>query len=91
MTGKYPQPSYAQVVHTIQSEWIFLQCVTKNTGYEFAGEERILWGTILPRLLFRKSKSILPIVGNLSMIPVKKSGLGLQNPVISTDEIYLSL
>ena len=31
MVGKYPQESYAAVVCAIQLEWIFLQCVTKDT------------------------------------------------------------
>ena len=41
---KYPQESYAAVVCEIQPEWIFLQHVTKNTGYAFAGVEKLLWG-----------------------------------------------
>ena len=32
---KYPQESYAAVVHAIQSEWIFLQRVTWDIGDAF--------------------------------------------------------
>ena len=32
---RYPQKSYAVVVCAIQTEWIFLQHVTKDTGYAF--------------------------------------------------------
>ena len=49
--GKHPQESYAVVVCVIQSEWIFLQHVTKETGYAFAGSEKLLRG--------KKSSSLL--------------------------------
>ena len=35
--GKYTQESYAAVVRAIQSEWIFLQCITWGTGDSIAG------------------------------------------------------
>ena len=37
IVGGYPQESYAALVCTIQSEWIFLQPVTWDTRYLFAG------------------------------------------------------
>ena len=43
--GKYPQESYAAVVHSIQPEWAFLQCVTWDTGDAFARAEKIIWET----------------------------------------------
>ena len=86
---KYPQESYAAVVCSIQSEWIFLQRVTWYTGGAFAGVEKMIRGTFLPRLFFRK-KTHSPIVGSLSTMPVKKSGLGLLNPVTSAKDEYLS-
>ena len=46
--------------------------------------------TFLPRLFFRKTKTLSPVVGSLSTIPVIKSGLGLLNPVSSAQENYLS-
>ena len=84
--GKYPQESNLAVVRAIQSERIFLQRVTKNTRYSFAGVEKLLRETFLSCLFFRKSISLPPIVGTLSTILVKKAGLGLQNPVTSADE-----
>ena len=44
--------------------------------------------TFLPRLFFGKTKTLSPIVGALSMMTVKKSGLGLLNPVMSPQEKY---
>ena len=79
--GKYPQESYAAVVRVIQSEWIFLQRFTQGTGDTFAGVEKIIWETFLPCLFLGKRKTFSPIVGDLITIPVKKSGLGLLNPV----------
>ena len=32
ITWRYPQDSYAVVVRIIQSEWIFLRCVTLEKG-----------------------------------------------------------
>ena len=46
--------------------------------------------TFLPRLFFGKMKTLSPVVGSLSTIPVKKSGLVLLNPVMSAQENYLS-
>ena len=40
--GKYPQESYATVISTIQSEWIFLQHVTWDIGDAFAGVDKII-------------------------------------------------
>ena len=88
--GKYPQESYAAVVPTIQSEWIFLQRVTWDTGDLFAGVEKMIRKTFSPRLFFRKTKTLSPVVGALSTMPVRKYGLGLLNPVTSEQEKYLS-
>ena len=41
-------------------------------------------------LFFGKTKTLSPIVGYLSIVPVKKSGLGILNPVTSAQEKYLS-
>ena len=90
MAEKYPQESYTWVAHAIQSEWIFLQRMSKNTEDVFAGVDNLLWETFLPCIFFRKPKSLPPIAGILSMTPVNKSGLGLQNLVTSADEKYLS-
>ena len=83
IAGKYPQESYDVVVHAIQSEWIFLQRVTWDTGGAFFGLENMIQETFLPRLFFVKTKFLSPIVGDLSTMPVKKSVLGILNPVTS--------
>ena len=75
--------NYAAVVPGIQSEWIFLQCATKNMGDAFAGVENMIRETFLPYLFLRKPKSLSPIVGTQSTMPVNKSGLGLLNPMIT--------
>ena len=74
----------------IQLEWIFLQHVTKGTGHTFAGAEKLIWEIFLPCLFFRKSKSLLSIVRTLSRMPVKKSGLGIQDPVTFSNNKLLS-
>ena len=88
--GKCPQDSYAVVVWAIQSEWIFLQRIIWDTGDAVAGVENMLWEKKLSRLLFRNTKTLSPIVGSLSTMPVKKSGLGLLNPVTPAKEKCLS-
>ena len=87
--GKYPQDSYVAVVHTIQLEWIFLQYTTCYTRDAFTGVDKMIWETFLPHLFFGKTKILSPIIGALSTILVKKSGLGLLNPVTSAHEKYL--
>ena len=59
-------------------------------GGEFVGVESMIRENFLPCLVFRKTKSLSPIVGALSTMPVKKSGLGLLNPVMSAKEKYIS-
>ena len=75
------------MVCAIQLEWIFLQRITNNMGDAFAGVENMLWKTFLPRLFFRKSKSLTPIVGTLGMVPVNKSGIGLLNTMTSAKQV----
>ena len=50
----------------------------------------MIWETFLPRLFFGKTKTLSPIVGALSTMPVKKSGLSFLNPVTSEQDKYLS-
>ena len=91
MAGKYPKESYAAVVCAVQSEWIFFQSTPKDTGHVFAGVEKLLHKTFVPCIFFWKPKSLPPIVGTLSTILVKKSGLGLQYLVTPDNKKYLSL
>ena len=72
--GKYLQESYSAVIREIQSEWLFLQHVTNN----------------LPYFLFGNPKILKPIIKDLRTKPVKKSGLGLRNPMTSANDKYLS-
>ena len=88
--GKYPQESYSAVVHAIQLEWIFLQHVTWDTGDSFLGVEKMIHETLLPRIFFGTSKTLSAVVGDLSTIPDRKSGLGLLNTVTSAQKKYLS-
>ena len=39
----------------IQSEFFFLQCVTKDTGQTFAGLGKVLRETFLPHIFFGRS------------------------------------
>ena len=87
-TGKYPQES--AVVCAIQLEWIFFQHVTRETGDSFAGVEKMIRENVLPHLFFGKKKTLSPVVGDLSKMPVRRAGLGILNPVVSDQEKYLS-
>ena len=60
-------------------------------GDTFAGVEKMIWETCLPRLFFVKTKSLSPIVLTLSTMLANKFGLGLLNPVTSVKKKYLSL
>ena len=83
---KYPQDNYAAANRTVQSEWIFLQRVKKDTGHAFAWMEKFLQETFLPCLFLGKPKTLPPVVGSLSMFMVKKTRLFLQNTVTSAKE-----
>ena len=56
----------------------------------FAGVEKMLRENVLTNIFFGNTKTLSPIVGALSVMPVKKSRLGLLNPVIPAKEKYLS-
>ena len=86
---KYPQESYATVVRAIQSEWIFIQRVTWDTGDAFTGVKKMIQENFLPRLFFGNMKTLSPVVGALSMMAVKKAVLRLLNPVTSAQDKYL--
>ena len=69
------------MVCAIQSEWIFQQCVTWNIRDAFARVDKMIQENFLPRLFFRKTKTLSPIVGNISTITIKVDVLGLLNLV----------
>ena len=78
------------MVRAIQQEWIFLQHVTWDTGDTFTGVEKVILETFLPRIFYGSTKILSPIVEALSTMPIKKSGLGLLNPVKPEQEKYSS-
>ena len=86
--GKYPQESYSAVAWAMKSEWISLQCVTWDTGGEFAGTEKMLRETFLHSVFSGKTKTLSPILGSLSMMLANKDRLGLLNKVTSEKEKY---
>ena len=55
----------------------------------FTGAEKMIQETFLPHILFRKTKTLSPIVGALSTMSVRKAGLGLLNTVTLEQEKYL--
>ena len=69
---------------------IFATC-DKNYGHAFEGLDKVLQETFLPRLFFRRLKTLHPVVGYLSMFLVKKYQPGLQKPMPSSAEKYNSL
>ena len=68
---------------------MFLQRVTWDTGDEFAGVDKMIRETFLPRLFFGMTKTLSPIVGTLSKILIKVAGIGLLNLVTSANNKYL--
>ena len=69
------------VAREIQLEWISFQCMTKYLGQEFEGLEKFLRETFLTHILFEKSKTLSPVEGAQITLPLKKTGMGLHNPV----------
>ena len=88
--GEYPQKSYYTVVCLIQSDWIFIQCVTWDTGDMCVGVEETIRENVFHRLFFSEIKSLSPIVGDISTMPVKKYVLVPMNPVTLAKDKCLS-
>ena len=80
---KYPRESYTAAARAVQSEWIVLKHMMKDMGQALKGLEKVLQETFLPYLFLGILKALLPVVGALSTLPVKKSRLGLHSPVTS--------
>ena len=53
---KYLQEIYSAVVYAIQPDWIFLQHITDNTIYEFAGVENMIWEDFVSREYQRQKR-----------------------------------
>ena len=68
-----------------------MQCVTKDTGQAFAGLGKASRETFLTCILFEKPTTLPSIVRDLSMFPVKKSGLDPQITLKSAKDKYNSL
>ena len=47
------------MAQAIQSQWIFLKRVTKNTGYVFAGVDKLLWDIFASPLLHKNEISLI--------------------------------
>ena len=54
------------------------------------GVEKIIRENVFPHLFFGNTKTLSPIVGYLSMMPIKMDRLGLLNPERPAKEKYLS-
>ena len=51
--------------------------------------EKIIWETFLPRIFFKNTKTLAPIVEALSTMPVNKAVLRLLNPMMSVQDKYI--
>ena len=70
---------------SLQSEWLFLQRVTPNCGNLFNTIENVLSTLFIPFLL---GHNCSPHERLLFSLPVRMSGLNLQNPVTTADFVY---
>ena len=86
MAEKYPQESYVAVAYALQLKWIFLQRVTKNEVQAFTGWKSFYGKPFCLVFSSKNCKTLHPIVGALSILPVNKSDLVLQNLVIPAKE-----
>ena len=64
--------------------------VTWDTWDAFAGVEKIIQETFLPRIFFGNTKTLFPVIGYLSTMSVNKYVMVLLNPLTSAQEKYLS-
>ena len=76
---RFPQSAYAGLQKSLQMEWQFLQRVTEGLGVEFGDIEKALKTTFLPALFGDDIPDNIP--EKLSILPVKKAGLALLDPV----------
>ena len=69
----------------------FLQLLKKNIVQALEELGKVMQETFLLLIFFGRSTNLPPVVGSLSMLSIKKSGLVLQNPVTIAEDKYNSL
>ena len=67
-----------------------MQRITWDTGDAFAGVYKMIRENLFPHIFSGNTKTLSPIVGDLSTMHIKMSGMGLLNPVTSEKEKHLS-
>ena len=77
---KYTQEIHTAVAQAIQLEWIFLQHVKKH-GIRVCGSGEDYSGNLFYSSFLWKENPLSPVVGVLSTMMVKESGLELLNTV----------
>ena len=89
MADRYPQKSYAAMAHAVQSEWIFMKCVMKDTVQVFKGLEIFMQGNFLPRLFFGKPKILPPNCRISKYVAGEEIRNGITEPCdVGTGEIH---
>jgi hypothetical protein len=76
---RFPQTAFAGLARSFQSEWTYLQRVTKGVGEEFAEVERAIEQEFLPTLFDEKREGLEKLT-QILRLSAKQAGLGIPSP-----------
>ena len=80
-----PQAVYASYTKAISHRWTYVQRTIPNIGHMFAPLETCIREKLIPSLVGRK---ISDIERNILALPVRKGGIGIANPVTTSDHEF---
>ena len=83
----YPQAAYTGLQKSLQQEWQFVQCVTRDIGPQFTDVAAAISQKFLPALFGASLEATDPRCA-LAGLPVKHAGLALPSPVATAEWNY---
>ena len=81
---RYPQTAFAALTKSLQNEWTYLQRVVPDVSAAFQPIENALAEDFIPALFGDKACPSR----DLTQLPVRHAGLGIPNPVTSSDKHF---
>ena len=86
----YPQTAFAGLSKSLQAEWAYLQRVVPQIADQFQDIEDAIVQSFLPALFDEDNTELIEELRDRLTLSVKKSGLGIPNPVTSSPENHES-
>jgi len=84
---RHPQAALAGLTRSLQQEWLFVQRVVPGIRDAFTPIEEVIAEEFIPALVGDPSANCR-LLRRLMVLPGKRGGMGLPNPVLTADPSY---